>query len=285
MTSNITYLQYAKGAAQWLINTAIPENGGYKWPLYEGSTINSTELGSGVTGVGRYFLEIYLLTSNTTYLQYAKGAAQWLLSQAILENGGYKFPIYQGTSLYYTGLNLGAAGIGIYLSNLFNQTLNSTYQKYAKGIAQWLLSMAFSENNSSWWNDYIGHNDNYTGLDRGAAGIGVFLIQMYKLFGNQTYYQYLNGTVQWLLSQAIPEKGGLKWPRNENYLKFYTHWSWGGAGIGHFFIELLNFYQSSPETDGNSDLILFFSLLIGIVSITTIILVIFIRKKKKKKKT
>ncbi|NVM29651.1 MAG: hypothetical protein HWN65_12485 [Candidatus Helarchaeota archaeon] len=285
-TSNVTYIQYAKSAAQWLINFAIPENGGYKWPYYENSIINSTELGSGTAGVGNFFLELFKSTLNTTYLQYAEGAARWLISLAIPENGGYKFPIYQGTPSYYTGLSMGAAGIGLYLSNLYNQTMNGTYQKYSQGVVQWLLSIAFSKNKTYWWPVFIGFNENFTGLERGAAGIGIFLIQMYNLFKNQTYYQYLNGTIEWLLSQAIPENGGLKWPRSENYSKFYTDWSWGGAGIGHFFLQLSTLYQPTfPIIDEKDNFPLFLSLLIGVVFLSAFLLIIFIRKRKKKRET
>jgi len=233
--------------------------------------------------VGKFFLELYRKTSNATYLQYAEGAAQWLINLAIPENGGYKFPIYQGTTSYYTGLYLGAAGVGLYLSSLYNQTLNATYQRYTEDIAQWVISVAYSKNFSYWWSDYISHDENFTGLDRGAAGIGIFLIQIYNLFKNQTYYQYLNGTIHWLLSQAIPENGGLKWPRSENYLKFYTDRNWGVAGIGYFFLQLSILYQSTSPTDGKDNMILLISSLICIIFLSTFLLIIIIKKMKRRR--
>lgn len=287
LTKNETFIEYAEGAAQWLINLAIPEKGGYKWALYETSSINSTALGSGTAGVGNFFFNLYQTVSNETYLNYAEGAAQWLISLAVSESGGYKFPIYQGTSLYYTGLTMGAAGIGIYFSKLFNQTLNATYKEYSRGVAQWLISIAYSDNTGFWWPDYIGHDENFTGLDRGVAGIGIFLIQMYNLLKNQTYYHYLNGTIRWLISQAIPENGGLKWPKSQNFAKFYTHWDWGGAGIGYFFLQLSTIYQPPVVSNGTDNLIFVISSLIIIISFTIILVIYviyFIRRKKKKAK-
>ncbi|MHA1321887.1 MAG: lanthionine synthetase LanC family protein [Candidatus Helarchaeota archaeon] len=282
---NVTYLRYAEGAAQWLISIAIPENGGYKWPLYESSAIYSTELGAGAAGIGNFFLELYRTTQNSTYLQYAESAAKWLISLAIPENNGYKIPIYQGTPSYYTGLSMGVAGIGFYFAELFNQTKNVLYKNYTQGIARWLLNIAFSINDSYFWPDRIGYNENFTGLARGVAGIGIFLIQIYSLFGNQTYYQYINGIVQWLLSQVSIEDNGFKWPQSDKSSKFYTHWNYGGAGIGYFFLLLYRLeYQPSTPTNGNDLLLILILSVISVLMVTLIIFIIYKKTKKKKRK-
>ena len=223
ITGNTTYLDYAEGAARWLISKAVPERGGYKWP-YPDRDIPSPGwwLSPVVREVGEFFLQMYRLTENLTYLNYAKGAAQWMVAMAEPEAGGYFIP-YNPPGKYGSqaahGIMPGReACTATFLLHMWEETGNETYLFYAKEVAEWLITGPDIriENGGYTWQ----HDRPYWVSPRyhvhGTGRIALFFYELYEALGNETYLHYANGAIQWILSKAVFEDTDkVKWPAHE----------------------------------------------------------------------
>ena len=241
-----SFLNYAEGAAEWLINEAISVGDGYKWPDSVGSTFYNTDLYYGSPGIISLFSELYDVTADEEYIQYAVGGAQWLIDRAIPEAGGYKWPQREGESLYYTGLYVGSAGTGSAFLNLYVTISNNTYLEYARGAADWLLSVAIFENQDECkWPSSQYASDYCTDIIYGASGIGLFLLRMYDMTTNSEYLDYARYAGNWLVNQAKPAGNGYKWEVSNYCPYIYTGFSHGAAGIGYFLAELFEFTNES----------------------------------------
>jgi lantibiotic modifying enzyme len=241
-----SFLNYAEGAADWLINEAILVGDGYKWADSVGSNYYYTDLYYGSPGIISLFSELYKTTAEEEYLQYAVGGAEWLIEEAISDAGGYKWPQKEGESLYYTGLYVGTAGTGNTFLNLYKTLSETTYLEYATGAADWLLSIAVFENQDECkWPSSQYASDYCTDIVYGASGIGLFLLQLYDLTKNSEYLDYSRYAGNWLVNQATPTGSGYKW-QVSNYCPYiYTGFSHGAAGIGYFLAELFEYTNDS----------------------------------------
>jgi len=241
-----SFLNYAKGATDWLINETIVVGDGYKWPDLVGSYHYYTDLYYGSPGIVTLFAELYEMIADEEYFQYAVGGAQWLIEKAIPEAGGYKWPQREDLSLYYTGLYVGTAGTGDAFLNLYETLSDTIYLENATGAANWLLSVAIFENQDECkWPSSQYAADYCTDIIYGAAGIGLFLLRMYNMTNNSEYLDYARYTGNWLVSKAIPVGSGYKW-KVSNYCPYiYTGFSHGAAGIGYFLAELFEHTNDS----------------------------------------
>lgn len=218
-TGNSTYLDYAKGAAQWIITQAIPATGGYWWPHVDGDIPVSPgwRLSPVVRDVGEFLLEMYDATGNSTYLRYAEGAGGWMVANAESESGGYFVPYnppgkYGSQAAHDISPGREARTITLLL-HLYQTTLNDTYLQYVKGMAEWLIS-GFdirTENGGYYWitgRPYHEYNDL-----RSDATIALFFYETYEALHNATYLNYANGAIQCLLSKTdTSDPSSYKWP-------------------------------------------------------------------------
>ncbi|KYK31995.1 MAG: hypothetical protein AYK22_00095 [Thermoplasmatales archaeon SG8-52-3] len=240
------FLNYSKGAADWLINESIEIGDGYKWPDSVGSSYYYTDLYYGSPGIVTLFSELYKITGKDEYFQYTVGGTEWLIEKAISEAGGYKWPEKEDLPLYYTGLYVGAAGTGESFLNLYKTLSDTFYLEYASGAANWLLSVAVFENqNECKWPSSQYATDYCTDIIYGAAGIGLFLLQMYDLTNNIEYLNYSRYAGNWLINQAKPSGSGYKWEVSNNCPYIYTGFSHGAAGIGYFLAKLFEHTNNS----------------------------------------
>lgn len=223
-TGNPTYLEYAKGATEWIISNAVPERGGYKWAT---PTTHNPSPGwwlsqqhRGVSGIGEFLLDMYQATANSTYLEYAKGAAQWLAAMAYYEYGGCfipKNPPGKYGSQASFGIDPGAESFTVlFLLHMYQETGNSTYLTYVKGTAEWLISGIYvqAENGGyKWLYNYPYHTDRDWNFPRMDAQIACFFYEAYEATNNETYLEYANGALQWIISVAEEVGDGCKWDR------------------------------------------------------------------------
>jgi lantibiotic modifying enzyme len=241
-----SFLKYAEGAADWLINESIVVGDGFKWPDSVGSSNYYTDLYYGSSGIVTLFSDLYEKTTDDIYYEYAVGGANWLIDRAIPEAGGYKWPSDEESSLYYTGLYVGSAGTGDAFLNLYEILSDTIYLEYAEGAANWLMSVAvFEGQDECKWPSSQYASDYCTDIVYGASGIGLYFLRMYDLTNNQEYLDYACYAGNWLVGQATPAGSGYKWEFS-NYVPYiYTGFSHGAAGIGYFLAEL---YEHTNES-------------------------------------
>jgi len=262
ITGNETYLEYAEEGINWLISNSKEENNGYKWPYAEGENKYYSSFYSGAAGIGNSFIQFYQLLGNETYLNYAKGSAKWLINIAEFEESknspeekGCKWPESQNSNDYIFDLFDGAAGIGLFFLNLFNETNNETYLNYAKYAGNWLITKSYKLGDGCFtWSMYqtkLLPLDFYfsPGYAHGTAGVGDFFAELYKNTHELKYLKYAEGAGKWLIDSAVKDfkSGGVKWRwsfcRYEfssifKVLIFGTGWCHGPAGINKFLINL-----------------------------------------------
>jgi hypothetical protein len=230
------YLEYAKKTANWLKSLAIAEvNGAYKWPTTESSQ-NSYTIGidSGAAGVGMFFLELYNITKDREYLEYAEGSGRYLLN--------YHFKDGQ-----VDWLN-GAAGAGHYLIDLWKTTNNPSYLDKAQQTGNWLITRCSRENGGYFWVNYINPSKIFTGYAHGTAGIGDFFARLYDVGKDLKYLDYARGGGKWLQKEAeIIDDDSFRWPHYPG-LPHDTGLLTGTAGVGNTFAIS---YSYDPQSDNN----------------------------------
>jgi rhamnogalacturonyl hydrolase YesR len=232
------YLEYAEKTANWLKAQAVRTFPGvYRWPAYEDSRrYFQVGIDTGTAGVGLFFLEMYNVTNNEEYREYAEGAGDYLVERS-----------------FNTGrvdwLN-SAAGVGYYLIELWKATGNDLYMDKANEIGSGLIQQSYRENGGYYWLNYIDTSGIYTGYAHGAAGIGDFLARLFDATRDPLYLEYARGAATWLFSHMWePEPGRYCWPRLTADTTPNTTWCDGSAGIIQFLLKLYDSTNDSTYLD------------------------------------
>ena len=88
--------------------------------------------------------------------------------------------------------------------------------------------------------DQAGADGRFDGWDgnmdiiSGAAGTGLFLLEMHASTGDEKYLACASEAAEWLIDSADQAKGALKWKPGFSMERFYTGFSHGTAGIAYF---------------------------------------------------
>ncbi|MCX8174447.1 MAG: hypothetical protein N3F63_07595 [Thermoplasmata archaeon] len=236
-TGNATYLQYAEGGARWLISKAIQVSpDACKWEWFEGYPSYQTDKFGGVGAVGEFFLLLWKTTGNATYLEYSKKAANWLVSKAVPQYGGYKWNIEEGSTINFTGWAHGVAGVADFLRQLAVETGNSTYMEYAEGGARWLIAIAQhpAEGQYAWVRIETDSTPSIYWCG-GTTGIVQFFVLMYETTGNATYLEYAKGGANWLISKAVSVS-----PGNTTFTQYYNIFCHGDPSTSYVMFMVYN---------------------------------------------
>ena len=147
LSMSVENLDLAERTARWLYqNQAVHGGEGMTWENENGNL--STTYQDGAAGIGDFFLDLYDVTYNSTYLTWANDVGVWLnyVDTNFNTASSGKWPRYLNelNPQNYTGFLQGSAGIGTYLLNLYSHTHNSTYQTLATEIATELSNAAIS---------------------------------------------------------------------------------------------------------------------------------------------
>ncbi|MHA1129959.1 MAG: lanthionine synthetase LanC family protein [Candidatus Helarchaeota archaeon] len=246
-TANNTYLKYYEGSYQWVISKAkqgtIGDPSSYSWRDAEG--IDVLNLEDGTSGIARVLLNAYQRNGNITYLQYAIGGARYLMNIVVNETTGV--PEILTWDTLGTGYMHGALGIGDFFTDLYLETGNTTYLKYSKGMANWIVDLAEPGNPGYKWPDFKGNdhtillnitfsNTTYAmGWCFGAASKIYYLLRLYNLTDDITYLEYAKGGLEWLIHSAIIQNDQAYWHIQDNLLLYSSAEGLGAAGIGRVF--------------------------------------------------
>lgn len=219
-TGNSLYLDYAEGAAKWVISQAVPASGGYKW-AHPDDDIPSPGwwLSPTVSGIAEFLLRMYQTTGDSTYLDYAKGAAKWLMAMAYWGEPGcfipYNPPGRYGTQAAH-GIGPGREAYTVtFLLHLYQETGDATYLPYVEGTATWLMSGPdkVAEGGGYKWRHGRPYGSGYS-ID-GNGRIATFFYEIYQALGKAEYLDYANKAMTWLLSQAVVVGDKAKWPESQ----------------------------------------------------------------------
>jgi lantibiotic modifying enzyme len=183
-----TYLNYARGATDWLVHQAYDGGEGtYKWTYGPQSSSFPFAYCHGTPSVVHVLYILHEYTQNPVYIEYARGGAEWMMKEAeVIEEGICRWPHIQGYS-HETGLLCGTAGVGNSFLLYYTFDPDEQYLEYAKYAAQWLISVAeHNQLNEMKWINYVddvdyGQKEYETGWYSGASGVGLFFLKLSQI--------------------------------------------------------------------------------------------------------
>jgi len=159
------YLDYARGGANWLKEKAIADGNGYKW--WRRSPDQLTEYNDkwchGPAGIGLAFLKLYNITSDSSYLDYAKKGGNWIINTGDL------------SYMWNAGFCHGSASLGTYFVDLYKSTNDATNLNYSKEAAEFSKSIATKTSKGYNWTSGCLLTDDPT-YNCGTGGIGDFFL-------------------------------------------------------------------------------------------------------------
>jgi hypothetical protein len=137
----------------------------------------------------------------------------------------------------YSGVSYGIAGLGLSYIENYQVTKNNSYYFAAEACAQKLSNPAVD-----WLEKPSFYTANFTGIEKGFAGIGMFLLKMYQISNKDQYLILADYAATVLVQQQINGR----W-RSDNFLTSisYNGYMNGSAGIIHFLLEM---YKSTNNS-------------------------------------
>jgi len=220
----------------------------------DGTTNMNSGYLSGAAGTAYMYLNAYQVFGDASYLTAANSLFSWLSDDSVGpyvkfgdDTAAWKLaidPEGDDTSSYATGFEEGNAGIGWAYLQGYTVTKQKTYLQRAEEAANWLLKVGKSDGHGglSWHEDENPANPLvHANLNNGAAGIGVFLQDLYLATGQSKYHTGALGAIDWLMSSAKHKGSSVYWNDNGGYVDGNSgssdaygndpSWHWGDAGI------------------------------------------------------
>jgi lantibiotic modifying enzyme len=165
-TKDPKYKECADKAMQHIANIAISEKGYVKWYHEElkQNTRYSSQWCHGNPGMTPFFLELYEVTKDKSYLEWARKNTLYILDQGVnvRKNGSVCHGISGNTAALWV---------------MYQETKDSSYFDDVRDGVKQLEASVKKESDGYYW-DSPGHKIDY-GYNTGLAGIGDFLVMLY----------------------------------------------------------------------------------------------------------
>jgi serine/threonine protein kinase len=132
--------------------------------------------------------------------------------------------LFENADMFY-----GAAGFGLANLFFFAQLGDEKYLKNAVDAFDHIKPKLRSDRGG-----YCYENTDavYHGLAHGAAGIGYFLLRLYRVTGQEEHLNIAKGLLDFEFASAEEERGHVAFRRSVDEKLYYPYWRIGGAGIG-----------------------------------------------------
>jgi lantibiotic modifying enzyme len=170
-------------------------------------------------------------------LNAAKEAGLWLDSLAVKNpaSGAIRWPIsLESPNSFLTGLDRGAAGIGMFYLRLWDVTGDPHYLEQALGAAIFI--------------DERYSRGDFFGPDwlAGAASGGTFALELFRRTGDRSHLNLAKKAASFLINTANTDQPGFYWDHGPATSNRYVGMPHGAAGIGKFLIDLYT-HTNDPE--------------------------------------
>ena len=202
-----------------LCSLAKTENGNYYWETLQSDLEQNTSWGttetlySGTSGVALYLLELYSITENKTYLEYALSHAKWL-DNYCKENKAVSWAFLTGRT-----------GISYFFLRLYQITKKQEFLTSSSQIVDNCAEMTKS--------DYL--VDDYI---NGAAGVLSYLVKLYHYTKSETLLASITTISEHLFDRASVGEKGLYWDKSEKQKFGLCGFSHGVSGVAFSLLEL-----------------------------------------------
>lgn len=251
--------QYMDGAVRYIssVRSELGNNNGDARALPEtgligqdGDTNMNSGYLSGTAGAAFMYLKLYKVFNDRQYLEQAERSLSWLADEKSGpmvrvddDKVAWKLSLDpQGgdDDQLATGFEEGAAGIAWVFLQAYKVTGQQQYLETAKQAANWLSSVAQpNAGGVTWHEDEAPRNPIvHANLNNGAAGIGMFLLELNEASGDNRYKELADQARVWIANTAQREGNLVFWDDNDGEANYSRDpsWHWGSAGIIAFMV-------------------------------------------------
>jgi len=218
-----------------LVEVAVPDKGGAKWPVKTGDTTYYLNFAHGTSGVAFALAKLFAQTFDRSMYSGSLQAVRYLDALASTDGGGYKLFHHEpgGEQLYYMGWADGPAGTARLFTQLGEMARTEHWNGVAQQCADAVMASGVPEKQSA----------GYWGLDQanGATGVGDFFIKLQRITPEPAYEDMLRRISAATAAAAITDGDGVKWVQADNAEgpdkpAARTGFMQGVAGIGSYFL-------------------------------------------------
>lgn len=216
---NDTILQELRRISIILINSANKNNNEIYWSSKDyGQQRPSETIYSGTSGILLFFIELYKLSHDESYLKVIDQGKNWLIRYCLSE--------HSSNATFYTG----RLGVVYTLIQIYELTKDPEVYKAALKIAKCTL-----KENVTVASDLL----------IGYAGVIQGLLFLCKYVNEDWVLENLNSQIEKLIySSHLSFDEGVSWGRNQNVMKNLCGFSHGVSGIAYILMELGNFFSN-----------------------------------------
>ena len=221
------YLRAARSVARYLAAIERPERAGLSWPVSDRTAARSMGIDAGAAGIGWFHLELYRATRDSDYLVKAEAAAEYLADQH--RRGNFNGPDWLA----------GAAGAGTLFLAIYDETRHESQLARAVVAGDWLLRTAVRDSGGVHWRHSPSLTRIYTGKYHGAAGIGLFFVDLFVRTGEARFLATAREAALWVEQHAVTfAPGVIGFKRLTTDRDAYHHLCGGSVGIMEFLRRL-----------------------------------------------
>jgi rhamnogalacturonyl hydrolase YesR len=210
--------------ATYILSKAEYDSGGYKWATrMDGRVFYNAVFQNGAAGVGFFLLSLYKITGNTSLLEYAKGAASWVMSRAESRDGGLTWPHYDLQAGWYLTPDKSVAGIAKFFLEMYSVTGDRKYLEYAMRATDWIINTGVKCQGDRCYVEYNPYHQAAFGVySYPQRDVGTLLIELYTITKDQTYLDYAKKIGNWILGTSECYGNYCKWYDDRGYGNLYT---------------------------------------------------------------
>jgi len=213
----------AKSLANYVMLKAENDRG-YKWSIRTNrNTLSNAALQNGAAGVGFFLIALYSVTGNSTYLEYAKGAASWIMANAESRDGGLTWPQYDLEGGWYLTPDKSVSGIAKFLLEMYKVSLDKNFLANAQKATQWIINTGIKCQGDQCYVEYNPYHQAAFGVySYPQRDVGTLLLELYNITGNQIYLSYALKIGNWILATSNCYRSYCKWYDDRGYGNIYT---------------------------------------------------------------
>jgi len=213
---------------------------------------DTTDIIAGGAGIGLFLLYAATELSQPAFRELAVDAARRLLELGIPEGTGLKWRMSPNFARLMPNFSHGTAGIAYFLATVFKATGQRQFLDGAISGANYLASIANTENNACliFHNEPEGKDLYYLGWCHGPVGTARLFYRLYQVTGDKGWMEWVAKSARGLVQSGIPEKQTPGFWNNVSQCC-------GSAGVAEFFLSLYrvtkdnSYLEFSKRVTGN----------------------------------
>ena len=238
-------LQTATEVGDSIIARGKPDGDKLSWD-------RQVEIIYGASGTILFLLDLGEATKEARFVDAAKAAGYWLISQAKTETKKSDDGVEQrllswrwaiGGNRPYVNFSHGTAGVAYALARVGAVAKDAACAQAALDGAAWLGQQAMKEGDHVSWPVIAGINKATGGWCHGAPGTGRLYLLLHQITGEQCYLDTARASARWVMAQAPASNEAAASPA------FPPSFCCGVAGVVDFFCDL---YRATGEGEFRS---------------------------------